>query len=67
MCFGGAPKPPKPMEPPQIEQPIDQAGQQANDALRKRLRAMSGYSSTSLTGGVGVAAAPNIAKTSLGA
>lgn len=66
MCFS-SPKAPKVPTPAPVEQPIDEAGQQANDALRKRLRAMSGYSSTSLTGGLGLATPPSLAKTSLGA
>lgn len=66
MCFGGG-KPPKPPKEQAVEQPIDEAGQQANEALRRRLRAMSGYSSTSLTGGQGLTSAASVGKTSLGA
>lgn len=66
MCFGG--KPPKPEPLPPVEQPIDQAGQSANEDLRKRLRSMAGgYQSTALTGGGGVQTAANVGKTSLGA
>jgi len=64
MCFGGGPSPPKPLP---VEQELDKSGQQANDMLKKRLRALSGFSSTSLTGGQGLVATANIGKTSLGA
>jgi hypothetical protein len=65
-CFGGA-KPPRAAPLPQVEQQIDAAGQQGNEAERRRRRAASGYSSTFLTGGSGLSSAANIAKTSLGA
>lgn len=68
MCFsGGGASAPKAPVPVAVEQPIDEAGQKANDALRKRLRALAGYSSTSLTGGQGVTGSANIGKTTLGA
>lgn len=70
MCFASAPKlktPTAPAAVEQAEQQVDTAGQAANDALRKRLRALSGYSATALTGGQGVPGVPNIGKTTLGA
>jgi hypothetical protein len=70
MCFS-SPKAPK-LPPPtvateQAETQIDEAGVQAKEGLRKRLRALSGYSSTALTGGGGPYGTPSVGKTSLGA
>ena len=70
MCFS-TPKAPKApqiaTEQPSAETQIDEAGRQANEGLRKRLRALSGYSSTALTGGGGPYGTPSIGKTTLGA
>jgi hypothetical protein len=69
MCFS-SPKPPKapPLDTsPSAETQIDEAGRQANEGLRKRLRGLAGYSSTALTGGGGPYGTPSIGKTSLGA
>ena len=68
MCFASPSAPKAPIQTDQsIEQPIDAAGQKANETLRKRLRAMSGYTSTSLTGGSGVQGVASVGKTTLGA
>lgn len=67
MCFSSPPTPKPPAPQPAAETQIDQAGQEANAALRKRLRALSGYSSTALTGGGGPYGLPNVGKTTLGA
>lgn len=67
MCFS-SPKPPKaPVEPAPAEVQLDEAGRQANEGLRKRLRSLAGYSSTALTGGGGPYGTPSVGKTSLGA
>lgn len=69
MCFSSPtpPKAPQIAQTPSAETQIDEAGRQANEGLRKRLRALSGYSSTALTGGGGPYGTPSIGKTTLGA
>jgi len=67
MCFGGAPKPPKPPEQPQVEIQLDAAGQQGNEAERRRRRAQSGYQSTFMSSTGGVLGPANVGKQQLGA
>lgn len=65
MCFGGS-KAPSPPKPPPVEQQLDVAGQQANEADRRRRRAQSGYASTFLSSTSGVLQPANLGKTTLG-